>query len=60
MNKDSIEYKKRKYQPDNISSLSRYLDISAQTLHFYKREKPKKFELIMLGWGEVCKRELRA
>lgn len=52
--------KSKVYQPKNLNSMARYLEISAQTLHWYKREKPKKFELLKLGWQEVCKRELQS
>ena len=50
--------KEKIYQPHNLSALARYLDTTSQNIHWYKREKPKKFELLQLGWEEVCRREL--
>jgi len=49
--------KNKVYKHKNINALSRYLGISSQTLHWYKKEKPKKFKLLMLGWNEVCNAE---
>lgn len=52
--------KEKVFQPDNINSLARYLELSPATIHFYKREKPKKFNLLKLGWKEVCRLELQS
>jgi NOL1/NOP2/fmu family ribosome biogenesis protein len=65
---------KRIYNPTSISALSRYLKISTNTIHTWKRgnhiiikgeppiEHPHtidKFNLIMVGWGKVCEEKLK-
>ena len=66
---------KKIYNPSSISALSRYLKVTTNTLHTWKRgshivaageppvEHPHtkdKFNLIMLGWDKLCKDKLAA
>ena len=58
----------KKYNPKSISALARYLGLTSATVFGWRRgsykvngktvENPKsklKFELIQLGWEQLCK-----
>lgn len=50
--------KEKIFNPDNLSRMASYMDSTYQTLYFYRKEKPKKFELLLLGWKAKCEHEL--
>ena len=47
--------KKTIYQPNNKSMLAKYLGVTPTTIHNWKRDKPKKYNLVMIGWVSLCK-----
>jgi transposase-like protein len=64
--------KQKIYNANSIVALARYLGVTSQTVHGWKRgaykkdgevinnERAKlKFGLIMSGWQEKCKQELK-
>ena len=51
-------YKKKKYKKNNMSSLSRYMGTTYQTIYLYKKNKPIKFEALTKGWEIKCDIEL--
>ncbi len=58
---------KKLYNPNSIVALARYLDVTTQTVHGWRRgayrkdgetienkKSIKKYSLIKLGWEKVC------
>ena len=43
------------YEQDNRNHLALYLGLGVHAIHAWNRNKPKKFELVINGWNNMCK-----
>jgi len=40
--------------PKCTTKLATYLNVANSTIYFWKKFKPKKYDLILRGWNHLC------
>jgi hypothetical protein len=43
------------FKPNNDSRLAKFLELTPVAIYKWKKDHPKKYELIKLGWEQKCK-----